>query len=543
MDGIIRRPKRKKPAYKNKRDLSYSENKNEKYNDLFVSPNKESSLAPPLKSIITKKKKKRGIFKKIIIFLFLIIIIAIITLGVYFFWKIGSINSKISSNGESESTFRTISKIVKKDRVTLKGEDRGRINILLLGTAGEGRAGGNLTDTIIIASMDTRNNKTALLSLPRDFYVEISDSNYSTKINSIYKYGLAKDLGVDPLRKTIEEITGLIIDYYFVASFAGFEKFVDDIDGIVINNERDIYDPSYPGLNYSYELFALEKGTHLLDGSTSLKYARERHNDPEGDFGRAKRQQQVLQAIKSRVFSTKVLLNPFAINNMLDTLGESITTDISLEEIESFLQLSKELDTQNITNVVVDAWKKNSLLKVSHIFYENIRAFILVPRVGSYSEIQDVAKNIFNLDKIKRRKEKIEKEEASIAIINQSGKTDLLKKIEELLEEKLEFKNVSNIKSNLDTIFKSTQVIDLSDGQKPFTLDELIKKIPASLTDEDTLNKLSFDKNLENYDLIVIIGNDLIEPYSYEESSIEEMEKNQNDLDNKEILIQKTTDD
>lgn len=538
MDGIIRKPQKAKVSYNNNRQSSHSlellnQPKNNKaefdstgrFDNLFAKP--PQALRPP------KKKNRISMLKKVFIFIFTLSILVILSLATYFLWKVNSVNSKINNNS-SGSVIETVSKIVKSDRVALSGEDRGRVNVLLLGIAGEGRAGGSLTDTIMIASIETATKKTSLLSLPRDLYVKIPDSNYSAKINSIYKYGLSKKQGVSPLVKTIENITGLKIDYYLIASFAGFEKFIDDIDGIVINNERDIYDPSYPGPNYSYELFALKKGTHLLNGATALKYARERHDDPQGDFGRAKRQQQVMQSIKSRVFSTKVLLNPFAINKLLDTLGESINTNISLEEMESFLDLSKELDTQNVTNIVVDAWKDDSLLKVSHIFYENIRAFILIPRVGNYSEIRDVAQNIFSLDNIKKRKEEIKKEEASIAIINKSGENTLPNKLKVLLEDKLGFSSVTIISSKSQPAVFSTQIIDLSNGQKPFSLDELIKKLPAQLSVDQISNN-----NLEKYDLVAIIGSDLTETYSFEESSMEEMQKNENELDNNEILIPK----
>ena len=545
MDSLTRKPKKKQLSCKDRSLLNCS-----KYQNIN---NSDFNINPSIEDYKKESWNKKRFFKKIIIFLFLITIVAIISVGIFFFWKIDSVSSKISSHNESsKSIITTISKIAKKDRVALKGEDIGRINVLLLGVAGKGKAGGNLTDTIMIASIDTQNNKTALLSLPRDFYVEIPNSQYSTKINSIYKYGLTNDLGVDSLKKTVEEITGLPINYYLIASFAGFEKFIDDIDGVVVQVERDIYDPTYPGPNYSYELFAIEKGTHLLDGSTALKYARERHDDPQGDFGRAKRQQQILQATKSRIFSTKVLFNPFTLNNILNTLGDSIVTDISLEEMESFLQLSKNLDTQNINNMVIDSWKKDSLLKVSHIFYKDVRAFILVPRVGNYSEIQDLAQNIFNLDKLKKRAEEIKKEEASILIINRSGQSQLLKKIEKLLKEKMNLRDTKNIKSKSDLVLDTTKIIDLTNGQKPFTLDELIKKLPArnavagrparngiNVIDENSFDLLKLNDILTNYDLIIIIGSDLIEPYSYEENTIEEMLENQNDLDNKEILIKK----
>ncbi|MDD3497938.1 MAG: LCP family protein [Candidatus Moranbacteria bacterium] len=528
MDGIIRRPKIRKtvPAYGY--GPNYSKNPDIR-KDFDGSRLFENNPIPD-----KTEKKKGAFFKKTLVFVISALFLSISATGIYFFWKIGSVSSKIIiSNGENPSAFSVISKMAAKDRAELRGENQGRINILLLGIAGEGRAGGSLTDTIMIASIDTKNKKTALLSLPRDLYVEIPESGYNAKINSIYKYGLADNKGVNPLKKTVEKITGLEINYYFVASFAGFEKFIDDIDGIIVNNERDIYDPNYPGPNYSYELFALEKGTHLLDGSTALKYARERHNDPEGDFGRAKRQQQVMQAIKNRIFSTKVLLNPFAINDILNTLGENIKTDISLEEMESFLKLSRELDTQNINNVVVDAWKKDSLLKVSHIYHENMRAFILVPRVGNYSEIQELAQNIFNLNEVERRREEIEKEEVNIAIINQSGSPELLEKINSLIKDKLKIKNIGILQGDRTKLVSSTQIIDMTNGQVPFTLDELIKKLPATLNEKYSLS----ENETEGFDLVILLGTDLIGPYSFEENSMKEMEDDRNDFDNKELLV------
>ncbi len=104
------------------------------------------------------------------------------------------------------------------------------------------------------------------------------------------------------------------------------------------------------------------------------------------------------------------MLDVVALNNILNALGENIKTNIAFDEIESFLDLSKKVNTQNVTNIVVDAWKKDSLLKVSHVMTSSGRMFILVPRVGNFSQVQDLAKNIFNQDEIKKRREAIAKE-------------------------------------------------------------------------------------------------------------------------------------
>jgi LCP family protein required for cell wall assembly len=372
-------------------------------------------------------------------------------------------------------------------------------------------------------SINTKNQKVALLSLPRDLYVQIPDSQSFTKINSLYKIGISQQKGTDLIKQAAEKITGININYYLTVDFEAFAKIIDNINGVNIMVERDIYDTTYPGPNYSYETFAIKKGSHLLNGDTTLKYVRERHDDPEGDFGRAKRQQQVIQSVKSRMFSMETLFNVVAINNVLDTLGDNVKTDMSFEDIEKFIKLSKEVDTQNINNVVVDAWKKDSLLKVSHVTIGNDRAFILIPRVGNYSEIQDLAQNIFDQAELKKRQAAILDESASVNIINKSNDINLENKIKKLLTEKLGIKNVkitpdSNIENINNTTIKSSSVVE-----KVFTLDELIKKLPATL-EKNSLDTINSDSES---DITINLGNDLIDIYKYEEDSIEDFNKAQ----------------
>lgn len=483
-----------------------------------------------------KNKAKFSFFKlikKLLLMTFSFSLIILLFVGIFFVYKLNILNKKINTNENSAQetpilkTLANISKITSDERSPLKGEDSERINILLLGIAGKGKPGGDLTDTIMIASIDTKNKKIALLSLPRDLYASVPQANYSAKINSLYKYGLVNGQDINPLKKTIENITNLSINYYLIVNFSGFEKFIDDIGGINVEVQRDIYDPAYPGPNYSYETFELKKGFHKLDGATALKYARERHNDPEGDFGRAKRQQQVIQAAKNKVFSTKTFLNPFAISKLLDTLGENIKTDITLDEINSFIKLTKNLDTQNINNAVVDAWKEDSLLKVSHIFYENTRAFILVPRIGNYAEIQDLAKNIFDLKILEKRKEEIKNENPSIALIDNTGDYKTYYKIKNLLNKKLGFENVEKLNLENDFSSSETTVFDLTSGKKPFSLDEVIKKMPATPSQDNSALAIKIKENIVKYDILIILGKDLNAIYQYDEDSIEDLQKSE----------------
>lgn len=468
-----------------------------------------------------KKGKKWG---KFFLIFFLLVVFLTFTWTAYFIWKVSVVSQKISIENEVNFSLvknikSVIAPLISSEHEQLKGEEGGRINILLLGTAGKNNPGRNLTDTIIIMSINTETRKIAMLSLPRDLYVNIPDTSYYTKINSVYQYGINRDKGVGPIKKTVEDITNLKIHYFLVMDFEGFKKIIDDIRGINVYVEKDIYDPRYPGPNYSYETFEIKKGLHKMNGEIALKYVRERHSDSEGDFGRAKRQQQVIQSVKNKVFSLKTFLNAFTLNKILNTLEEHIQINIQLSEIDSFIWWSKRVDSQNITNAVIDAWKKDSLLKVSHIYYGDTRVFILVPRVGNYSEIQELAKNIFNLDNIKRRQAEIEKEEASISIINQSRDNNLSNKIRILLKDKLGIKKVS-ILSNADNIERTqTVVYDNTSKEKIFTLDEIVKKLSSKLgADKNDIMNIESDA-----DFIILLGTDLENIYKYEEDTIEDL--------------------
>ena len=515
-----------KQVFQNKVPDSYTPYRDE----LFIS-SKDSRLTDKY-----EKKFQRGrLIKRIIFILMAIAAAVILSYAVFLFYKTYGTFKKISLVSESvtepitltEYAREVVSPIIPKEKQPLRGEETGRINILLLGAAGEKKPGNNLTDTIMIMSVDTKNKKVALLSLPRDFYAQIPDSESYAKINTLYPIGLKQNDGSNLIKSAVSEILNIEINYYLVLDFDGFKKIINDIGGINITNERDIYDPRYPGPNYSYETFSLAKGFHTLDGETALKYVRERHNDPDGDFGRAKRQQQVIQSVKNKIFSAKTFLNVVAINNLLNTLGDSVRTDIPFEEIDEFIALSQEVDMQNIVNVVVDAWEKDSLLKVSHVPTANAMMFILVPRVGNYSEIQDLSENIFDLNKIKKRQEAIAAEEAKIGIINQSGNSQLTYKIQSLIKDKLGIKDARIVYSPASNVSEKTTVFDNSKGTKLFTLDELIKKLPASLS-----SKPSVIADSDDYDIVITIGEDLVDVYKYEEDTLEDLQNAEDNQDN-----------
>jgi LCP family protein required for cell wall assembly len=323
--------------------------------------------------------------------------------GAFAFSFFSSANEILVSNNDSKaklSSFTQIKNLILSKDKLLSGEENGRVNILLLGRGGEGHPGGGLTDTIIIISVKPQEKKIAMISIPRDLYVKIPETNYYTRINAIEQFGenrcreqkclFPAEEGISFVQKTISEIAGIPIHYYVQMDFSGFVEMVDELGGIEIEIEEDINDPRFPGLNYSFDPFYLEKGLHNLNGETALKLVRTRHSK-RGDFDRIQRQQKVLKAIKDKAFKGNVIQDIFSFHNILKNLKGSLSTNIYLCEIKRFFDIVENIESYEIINGVLDNNLEDGVLKSG-----NIRgASLLVPRTGDFSEIQEFCRNIF----------------------------------------------------------------------------------------------------------------------------------------------------
>lgn len=439
-----------------------------------------------------------------------IAVVAVLTAVVFGFlgWKVFRTAEKISIGNDSGERGGLSDLLPDGKRAPLSGEEDGRIDVLLLGRAGQGYPGKELTDTVMIASIDLGTRRAAFLSLPRDLFVPIPDTGLSTKLNSLYQYGLSRDEGADTVRRAVEDITGLDIPYYVTVDFDGFEKIVDEIGGVTVLSDRDILDTRYPGKNYAYETFELSKGWHTLDGATALKYARERHSDPEGDFGRAKRQQQILKAFQEKVFSARTLLNAPAVGRMLDTLGESVRTDLSVPEMLAFAEIIRTIDVRNASTVVVDAWKRESLLRVSHIDVGGVRAFILLPRTGNWNEVRDLAENVFELGAIGKRREAIGSERASVAIVSRPEDASVAKRLARTIEDAVPAETVATVTAASLPERERSAVAERGAARKLYTLDELVRLFRFDRVDS-LPETLVPSRDIGDADLVIVVGNDL----------------------------------
>ncbi len=468
---------------------------------------KPTNIAPPTK----KKSGSRWIFWVSLVFFFAAVALSI---GL-FATKVNKTFETISDTNASHSFVQTAINIVSPQPYkTLKGFDEGRINILLLGRANTHKSGKNLTDTIMLASINTKDYTVGLFSIPRDFLIDTG--NGFVKINSLYQTGLRNGVGTTYINKAVEDITGQKVHYYIVLDFEGFTKIIDTLGGINVDVPRHIKDERYPGPGYTYETFEIFPGLQKLDGATALKYARTRHDDKQGDFGRARRQQQVMLAARNKAFSLGTILNPHKINELFTILGDHVHTNIAPNEIEPFIALIKKVDTQNISNVVIDAWQPDSLL-ISARFYGNSGGISgLVPRIGNYRQIRELAQNIFTLDEITKRKQEIIDENASITLINTTKDPRITQRVKKSLTS-LGFDTITIAHKTLPTQ-KTTTVIDHTSGAKPFSFDELLKKLPAQKSD----TTIEVPKET---DFIVVLGDDIAQIYKYDEISREELEQ------------------
>lgn len=164
-----------------------------------------------------------------------------------------------------------------------------RLNVLLLGVdARRGEENNTRTDTIILASVDTKSNRLSLLSIPRDTRVNIPGHGWE-KINSANVFG-----GPKLVMQTVSDLLGIPVKYYVLSNFSGFKDMVDALGGVTIDVERNMYhyDPEDGGA-YAIDL---KKGVQRLDGEKAIQYVRFRGYE-NGDIDRTQHQQKFLAAL------------------------------------------------------------------------------------------------------------------------------------------------------------------------------------------------------------------------------------------------------
>lgn len=371
----------------------------------------------------------------------------------------------------------------KVDINQLKGEGDGRINILLLGIGGPGHDGPDLTDTIMIASIDPVNNKVALLSIPRDLWVKIPKNGYQ-KINAAYPDGkmqskakteAGKDQdGLKLLDQTIEPVIGINIHYHAVVDFPAFKDMVDALGGVTVNVKDQLYDPSVAWENNWNPVIA-KTGIQVMHGKQALLYARSR--ETSSDFARGQRQRQLLVAIKEKALSLGTFSNPIKISNLLSSLGNNVYTDFSLNDMTRLYQIINNVQSTSVDSVDLVTPPHNLLTTA------NVNGLSVVePRAGifEYSAMTNFIRSTL-------RDGFLAKENAGVAIYNATNTAGLATSQSDLLKSYgYSVTTVDNTATATNPA--KTTLVDLTNGKDKYTRHYLenryntnaVSKVPAS---------------------------------------------------------------
>lgn len=236
--------------------------------------------------------------------------------------------------------------------------DGQRVNILLVGIDKTAKRAATLTDTMMVASLDPVGRTVSLVSIPRDL-IDTPLGNgdaYGPKLNSLFEYGNAhRDVfpngGIRALEDAAGALLGIPIHYYAWLNFAGFIRMVDAVGGVDVTVAKGFDDPNYDGKGFEQRGYSITAGAHHLDGANALAFARSRKGLGESDFTRAGRQQQILVALRNQVTRGGSLL--FELPGLLDAVGETIHSDVPVDQLPALAAIVDEVGRNDVTSVVI----------------------------------------------------------------------------------------------------------------------------------------------------------------------------------------------
>ena len=341
-----------------------------------------------------KQKKKWSLRRKILTPTIIIFLLFVGVGGYIGSSIIGNLDKVFHGNFFSDATSIF-------SNTTLKGENQGRINILLAGDSVDqvGHGGASLADTIIVLSINTKQHSAFMLSIPRDLWVHIPGFGWQ-KINAAND-GMGKNFpgypqnGMGQLEHIVTTNLGIPIDYYSVSDYGAFKDVVNAVGGISVDikspDPRGLYDPN-AHLN-------LANGWVNLNGQEALNLARARgdgpgsYGFPSSDFDRTAHQRQILMAIAQKAKSLGFLDNPIKISNLFTALGNNVQTNLSLADVLKLLALTKGISPTNIKSYAYCSTLTSSTCNQPVLTdytspTNGEEALIPTKGIGNYSEMQ-----------------------------------------------------------------------------------------------------------------------------------------------------------
>ena len=365
----------------------------------LVAANEPVKKAKKMKKEKKPKSKKRKVITTVII---IILILLIIGVGVII-W----LNNKLSNMTNDGNIFDFFSETYDP----LKTDENGRTNILAFGTSGydmEGTEGdyvhdgAQLTDSIMVISLNQETGDLAILSLPRD--LKVSNTCTATgKINEVYwcnnMDGSNDRAGAEALMTEVSSILGIDLQYYAHLNWGSLVSIVNILDGITVTLDEDIAD-------YEYTKAVYQAGIpYTLDGEEGLGLARARHGTTSGDFSRGASQQKILIGIKDKVFEKNLSISELL--DLANTLGDNFSSSFSVNELKTLAHLLSEFDFDHMRQVsLIEPENYMTTGTINGISY-----VLPAGGVGYYTAIQNYVAKMFS-------NEPLAYEDTTILILN-----------------------------------------------------------------------------------------------------------------------------
>ncbi len=301
-----------------------------------------------------KKKRRFPIWARVAVAM-LLVLLAITGSGLYYYYA-------NFATPLSHITGQTVVRLKGDSAPNQRGDNTsgsilsgGRINILLLGSDDDYKSvhiyGGILSQTDIVVSIDPTTKSVAMLSIPRDSWVDVPGFGMH-KLDQAFLLGGGGAQGAALVMATIHQNFGIYIDHYAWVGLTGFVNVINTVGGIDIDVLHPITDDSYPddmgkGASdpFAYKRLYIAPGPQHLTGLTALEYVRSRHADLIGDFGRSARQQQILDQLKYKLDNPDILGELPAIAKDLDGY---VKTDMQLQDVFDLVYFAKSLNESGI---------------------------------------------------------------------------------------------------------------------------------------------------------------------------------------------------
>lgn len=328
-----------------------------------------------------KRRKKWSTKKKVIVGIISFLLIVLIAVGIYAYMMLGKVSTIFKGNPTDILT-----------PVKLKEDATGRTNVLIFGTSedDEGHKGAMLADSIMVLSINQSNSDVAMFSVPRDLWVDYGmncSNGTAGKVNATYVCALqqnsndAEKAGL-AFANVVGGVFNLQIPYYVKVDYGAIKGIVDALGGVDVN----IYSADSRGIYDVQTKLKLPAGVNHLDGQTALTLARARNSKggyglPRSNFDREKNQQRILQAIQKKALSVGVLANPQKALDILNSLGENVSTNISMSELRQLLDVALGLGNKEIRSIDI-----NDQLKTGRVG----AASTVLPKAGqgNYTQLQ-----------------------------------------------------------------------------------------------------------------------------------------------------------